>query len=1082
MARFPAALRHVAAHRLAFAVTGLTVVITTGSAATAAGFATATTGAAVHHALLSTSSSSILVTAPATSATVAADGRQVAAALSSASRGLPLTTWASAWSRPLNLPRPATARTQPQVQVASLPALAGHARLISGTWPSAGAAGAPVSVAVPAPAARLLHLHPGQLLTARDSLSGTQVKIQVSGVFTPVTPHGSYWRLDSLGPAAVSTEAGFTSYGPLIAAPAAFSHGQVAAAGGTWLAVPRVRRITAPDLAVLASHLTAADGGLTNSLGAVVSTRLPALLEGLAAALLVARSQLLIGLLILLVIAGATLVVAVRLLGSQRAGTGPLLMARGASRRQLARRGAAEAAALVIPAAIIGPLLAGLAMPLLTQYGPLAAARISVGHISPLIAWLASVIVAGYSGLIIALPWLRQPDSPLSQRTARSRQRTLTATASAGADLGLVVIAAVAGWQLTQGSALGATAIGVNPVLAVAPVLALAAGTLVMLRVLPVIARLGDRAARRGRGLTLAAAAWQVGRRPLQQGGPALLAVLTVATSVLALATASSWRRSVTEQAGFTVGASTRITTPPAAPLRIGQVAAVAAARGVTASSPAYRAQISLPSGTGSGTVLALNGAAAARIVPADSMPSQGSTGADSSGSGPGGSGRASRARATTSMLRQLGGPAGPVGSLLPGRPGVLVLSARLSRAPTTDSQLAVQLTDAVGVGYVISAGSLPADGRVHQLRVPIAPGTDFPVRLHGFSFQYQMPMRHPVPAALTIRVAAGPVAGPDRPVPAPGALVNAVSAPAAGPNAVTPDITSAAPVHGALAVRFRTGSGELVSGQPQRAWATLTIGAGPHLPELTGIATRAFLAATSRRVGTTISVPIQGVPMQIRLAGVVARFPTITGADGGLIVDQAALQDTLMQAGIQPVADNEWWLRDLATPRITGLPPGSSVLSDTGVAAALRGQPLTAAGLEELLAVAAIGLLLAGAGFAAGVAAGRDRQRDTALLDALGARRRQLAALLSLEQAMLAVPAAAAGLLLGMLLAHLVIPAVTLTAQATHPVPPVTVSLPLLPAVLVAVAVAAVPPLAAAISGMRRLRVAAMLRVETET
>ncbi len=806
MARFPAALRHVAAHRLAFAVTGLTVVITTGSAATAAGFATATTGAAVRHALLSTSSSSILVTAPATSANVAADGRQVAAALGSASRGLPLTTWASACSRPLDLPRPATARTQPQVQVAALPALAGHARLLRGAWPSAGPAGAPVSVAVPAPAARLLHLRPGQLLTARDSLSGTQVKIRVSGVFTEVTPQNSYWRLDSLGPAAVSTEAGFTSYGPLIAAPAAFGNGQVAAAGGTWLAVPQVHRITAPDLAVLGSRISAADGGLANSLGAVVSTRLPALLGGLAAALLVARSQLLIGLLILLVIAGATLVVAVRLLGSQRAGTGPLLMARGASRRQLARRGAAEAAALAIPAAIIGPLLAGLAMPLLTQYGPLAAARISVGHISPLIAWLASVIVASYSALIIALPWLRQPDSPLRQRTARSRQRALTATASAGADLGLVVIAAVAGWQLTQGQAAfgAATAIGVDPVLAVAPVLALAAGTLIMLRVLPVLARLGDRAARRGRGLTFAAAAWQVGRRPLQQGGPALLAVLTVATSVLALATASSWRRSVTEQAGFTVGASTRITTPPAAPLRIGQVAAVAAARGVTASSPAYRSQFSLPSGSGTGTVLALNGPAAARILPAGSTPTQGRTGAGQGGSGSPGSGRAAgRARATAAMLRQLGGPARPVGSLLPGRPGVIVLTARLSRAPTTDSQLALQLTDAAGVGYVIPAGSLPADGRVHQLRVPIAPGTDYPIRLHGFSFQYQMPMRRPVPAALTVRVAAGPVAGLDRPVPAPGALVNAISAPAAGP--MPPPRTSPRPPR--LTARSRCGS-----------------------------------------------------------------------------------------------------------------------------------------------------------------------------------------------------------------------------------------------------------------------------------
>ena len=74
-----------------------------------------------------------------------------------------------------------------------------------------------------------------------------------------------------------------------------------------------------------------------------------------------------------------------------------------------------------------------------------------------------------------------------------------------------------------------------DPVLVLAPVLTLCAGTLVMLRVLPLAARLGDRAAARRRGLTLAVAAWQMSRRPLRQAGPVLLAVLAVVMLALTL-------------------------------------------------------------------------------------------------------------------------------------------------------------------------------------------------------------------------------------------------------------------------------------------------------------------------------------------------------------------------------------------------------------------------------------------------------------------------------------------------------------------------------------------------------------------
>jgi hypothetical protein len=1127
-------LRHIGGYRLAFAVTALTVGVTTVSAATAAGFAATTTGAAVRQALTGSPASVILVTAQVNRASAGAAARRVTGTLRAASRGLPLTTTVSTWSRPLDLAPGGPGGAHAQAQVISLPGVRRHARLVRGTWPSgsggagpsgadaagAGANGAgatgtaggadaadaagagAVGVAVPEAAARLLHLAPGQVLTLRDSQTGAPSRVRVTGIFRPLVPGDSYWSLGPVGPAGVTSEVGFTSYGPLVTTAAALRGGQLPIAAQAVLAVPDAGRITTRNLPALADRIAAADDRIAGSAGlaAVISTRLPALLHTLATGLVVARSQLLIGLLILLVIAGATLIVAVRLVDSQRAGEAPLLMARGASRRQLAGRGLAEAAALAVPAAVAGPLLGGLIVPLLTRYGPLAAAGIRLGSGQPAAAWVAAALTAAYSGVIIARPWLRRPLSPVQQRSARSRQQAIAATAAAGADLALIAVAAVASWQLAHppASATGLSAtIGVDPVLAIAPVLALAAGTLVMLRLLPLAARLADRAAARGRGLTFAAAAWQVSRRPLQQGGPALLAVLAVATSVLALATTSSWHRSVISQAGFAVGASTRVTLPPSASLGIGQVAEVAAARGGlgraaarggAASTPAVRIPVSLPEG-GTGTIVALDGRAAASIVPAGSLPARGLApgpgsgsrhGADPTGAGSAGAGSASNGTqpASAALLRELGPARPPGGSPLPGSPARIFVTARLSRAQAGSPALALQLTDAAGVGYLVPAGALPADGRPHRLQVIIGSGADYPLRLRGFSLQYLMPEAGPAAAVLTIDsvTAAGaalPALGPS--------LVTTAVASSAGAQSQDPVVSGTRTAGSRLAVTFNTGSSRPSFQHNGAAAATVTVTAGPAITALPGIATRAFLAATGHQLGSTISLAVQGIPLTVRLAGEVSRFPTVTGSGGGLILDQAALQAMLLQSGISPAPVSEWWLSGSGVPAPGRLPAGTSVTSSATVASRLRAQPLSAAGLEALLAVAVAALVLAGAGFGVSVAGGRSREYDSALLDALGARRRQVALLAGLEQGMLALPAAAAGLLLGVLLSHLVIPAVTLTAQAARPVPPVLVLVPLGPAVAIAALVAAVPPTIAALSGTRRLRAASRLRAEAD-
>lgn len=77
----------------------------------------------------------------------------------------------------------------------------------------------------------------------------------------------------------------------------------------------------------------------------------------------------------------------------------------------------------------------------------------------------------------------------------------------------------------------------------------------------------------------------------------------------------------------------------------------------------------------------------------------------------------------------------------------------------------------------------------------------------------------------------------------------------------------------------------------------------------------------------------------------------------------------------------------------------------------------------------------------------------------------------------MLSLPAAAAGLVLGIVLAELLVPAITLTSSATTPVPPVLIEFSWPQTLALALAVAVLPVLAAALTIARRPDAAAALR-----
>jgi len=1075
--RAPAIVRRLLPHRLALAAAALTVLLAATLLAALAAFSATVSGHAVRTSLEGNSGTTISVNATVDSAaTVQSVGGKLRTWFTAA-LGAPVTVWDAASSDYLNFPR-GIGLPDAQTHLISLTGLYAHAVLVAGSWPTVVSGSATVPAAVPAGLARSLHLAAGQTVRLHVSASGAPVDVRITGIFRPLQPGSPYWLLRSAS-GGVQEAGGFADYGPLVTSPAAMTAGRVPVVAATWAAVPDVARLSAADLQAHAGRLQSAlnrVGGLGGLQNQTVATGLPGLLSGLGTALVVARSQLAIGAAILLVIAGATLALATVMLSSQRQAEAALLRSRGASRWQLAGSGLAEAVLLVLPAVIAGPLLAGLLLPPLARHGPLSRSGLRLPVAFPAAAWVAAAAVAAGCLVVIALPWLRTAGSPVRERAQRGRRGALGAATRAGADLGLLVLAGLSGWQLVHYAAPVSTglsgSIGIDPVLVSAPVLALAAGAVILLRLLPLVVRLGDRAASRGRDMTAAVAAWQISRRPLRQAGPVLLAVLAVATSVLAVAQWSSWQRSAQDQASFAAGADERVDLSPQAPLTLGQVATLTGAHGVTGSTPVIRASAMMPNST-TATLLALDARRAASV--AAIRP-------DLVGGSP------------TALLDRLS-PAGDQraaisGAPVPGRPARLEVTASLHAKSVGQPVLFLEVTDAFGIPYQLQAGVLHTNGTATTLVVPVSPGNKaaYPLRITGFTLQYLMPTAHVSGATLSIesvRGAASATGGFGAPFAAATAGGRMASSTAAGSGLVTmqPSVTKTTARGTSLTVSFQPGYG-LFPAQFKQPATTLpaSISVAPPQPAraLPVAATSAFTAATGQKRGSTFPVQVGNSTVRVTIVSVIASFPTISGS-GGIVVDQSLLQQTLAADGALPEPVTEWWLRTAgAAP--TRLPGGATLTDRASLAASLLANPLGAAPQLAMLAIAAAAVILAAAGFAVAAATAGERARDLALLAALGATRRQLTRLLCLEQAALGIPAAVAGLVLGGVLARLVVPAVTLTATGAHPQPAVLVQVPLTVPIAVALVTAAVPVAIAALGPARRAGLAARTRLEAET
>ncbi|MFE3737449.1 FtsX-like permease family protein [Streptomyces sp. NPDC059134] len=986
-------------------------------------------------------------------------------------------------------------------------------------------------MALPEAAARRLDLAPGARIVLTDRLTDDRLTVRITGVYEATDATEPYWRLDTLGGRGVR-EVDFTTYGPLLTDASVLTAGRFPSLTTGWLAAADYRGVTTDRIDALRTASTRVPERLREEPalggGAAVTTALPSLLDRTERALLVSRSTLVIVALQLLLLAGYTLLLVARSLAAERAGETGLLRARGASRGRLAALAATEALLLALPAALCAPLLAAPLTGLPRRGAALGgdgAATAGLGGFPAWPVWAVSAAVALCCAALIVLPALAGRAGAGDSLGAPGRAAALPAPVRAGADLALLLVAALAYWQLDRRTGEGGSAgvlggdregrLGIDPVLVAAPALALLAGTVLTLRLLPPLALLAERRAARGRGLPGALAAHRLARRSLRGAGPVLLLVLAVASGLLALGQSASWDRSQRDQADFATGASVRVLDGrPADP---GQAGLYAALPGVRQAAPAHRTDAAL-SGGRTATVLALDTAHAEEglLLRPDLADEPAASVLAATATAPGSGGRGPERAADQSRAR--------TGIALPDDTRRLTVDVRItagkdaSRAPA--ATLLVVVEDRFGIPYRLGAGKVRADGRLHHATLDLdltAAGTRAapagPLRVTGLRLGGTAPEERAEQHRLTVERLLATGAGDDaRPAPVPvpdgtrwrGSVTVTEDSEESAPKTLEP-AASAPGTAAPLTVAYPTGRSEPFT---EGSFAVRLDVVGAAAPErIAAVATDGFLRATGARRGDSVDLTLAGEQIRVTLVKTVRELPTTgtaedletdsgdgTGAGtsqeprdgedtagaGGLLVDLPAVNAALAARTDRALIPNEWWLSTDpgATARVAaalrdrddgGSGPGRVLVRDE-TAAGLLGDPLGEGPRAALIAVALAAAALAAMGFAVAAAASlRERSAELAVLRALGAPRRGLAKLVVTEQGVLIALGLAVGTALGALLTWALVPLTVLTTRAGRPVPQVLVELPLPQAALFLAGVAAVPLLITAALAVRR-------------
>ncbi|MFI9642343.1 FtsX-like permease family protein [Micromonospora sp. NPDC051925] len=891
--------------------------------------------------------------------------------------------------------------------LATLDDLPRHADLVDGGWPTAGAG--PLQATLPERVAGALGLRTGDRVPMRDRSADRRTEVVLSGTWRPRDPADPYWRLAPGLGADPDTDA---SHGPFVLDPADFAATFPGSVSAAWMIAPDLTAVGADRLPALRRAVATAAtevpeaAGLGSSAQAV--TTLDRLIDRIGRADLAGRSALATPLLLIVVLGGYALVLIAALLHQDRRDQTALLRARGAARRQLAGLATREATLVVVPAALLGPLLAGGALRRLAADGPVDLGRAVGGG-----SWWWAAAVATAVGCLVAMvaPTLRGGGTYVADLAARSRPDRVGTISRAGLDLALVAFAALAWLQLRHYSSPLAGAgndLGVDPLLVAAPTLGVLAGAVVALRLLPPATRFAERFVDRRPWTATIFGMWQAGRRP--HAGPVLLLALAVGGSTLAWSLVATGERSQVDQADHAVGADLRLVERTGvAP--VDRAAALAALPGVDRALPVWRDEVRVGRDDRQATVLGLDTAHAAGVVKFSDRLAD---------------------RPARELFPQLAAARGTaVGVPLPAAARSLTGTVRTPvERPVGPHRIAVSvlLTRADGLAYRLPVASTGSDGLATPFTVTL-PAVDG-LRLAGF----EADGGDVAGTGYAIQVRGLRTVGPDArstAVPLTGAWRVASAEPAEQSSAtVTGDgLTATHPV-GLI-------EGGRYAYQPSSRFAVVPDGPNSAVPALM---TPAVRAALNVRPGETVTLALSGVSLPVRLIAEVTALPTAAG--DGVLLDLPAATDWLIRNSGTVRAVPEWWLRvDAAghaeATRAAAALPGTTLLDRRQEAVVAAVDPYWQGARTGLLAAALGSVLLALVGLVVDVwATARHRLGEFSVLHTLGASPRLLARALLAEQTFLAGIGVGVGLLLGAAVGATMAPLVVLTPAAGRPVP----------------------------------------------
>ncbi|MEV7190585.1 ABC transporter permease [Streptomyces sp. NPDC093510] len=845
-------------------------------------------------------------------------------------------------------------------------------------------------------------------------------------------------------------------------------------------------------------------------------------LDRLTTPIAVARAGLYVPAMLLAALAVAALVLTARQLAEHRRPELVLLAARGAGTRRIALSTAAQWACVAVPAGLAAPFLAGPLLHVLEGAGliggdvPASAATV--------LGWSAAAAALGVHGLAVLVPTVRfvrdrwavprrRPRLPLRLRLRKAGSQGGAGGAGGvrgvrgvrgvegrlgpelggghwgrfGADLALAAVA-VLGWlQLRQYRSPVTGGSGVDPVLVLAPVAMTVAAALLVLRLLPLLARVVDPLARRGRGLVLPLGGWQLGRRAALHAGPALVVTLALAVAALSSTALAVLDRGDHDQAAFQVGADLRVEPGDGVPPgeRRAAYEALPGAESVTpvVTTEGYVGQDAVAVtalNTGRGPVPLLRGDLADRPV------------------------------------RELVTPLGkgipehglPVGRAGQGAKRELPLRVRLSAdggGTAVPVRLTVFFEDGDGLTHTSSVVIEEGGARTVPLKVT-ARGDGVRIVQIDLSMAGERVRR-------TYRLTVDQVPGlsrearwrdlradrPDR---------RAAGCPGSarereGERGRERGRRSSGEAPGPVLCADRPGRGKLIDAvlrgpDGRLKYPTWNVRLGtdrakgrPAAPALAG---DALLASGAVRVGDTVTVRgSTGGSARVEIVGRIAAVPGVPRDRPRLLADSRAVAAQWVLGGTLPGAESAWWVGVRGTDVAAASAASAAVRADPRLGRAvdvplvreqLADDPLRRGARGTLVLCLVLAPAFAVIAFALHtVLSARARQREFGLLRALGVRRGQLAAYLWTEQLALAGVAAALGTVLGAALASLIMPVVTVDAEGKPVFPDLTASVPWLrvatTAGLTTTVICAVVTLAARILG--RVDPARVLRAGEE-